>query len=45
MANDKLSAEVANEVVEGARAACKEAGIPLAGGHSIGCPESIFGLA
>lgn len=42
---DKLPAEVANKVVEGAREACKEAGIPLAGGHSIDAPEPIFGLA
>lgn len=42
---DKLPAEVANEVIEGARKACKEAGIPLAGGHSIDSPEPIFGLA
>jgi selenide, water dikinase len=42
---DKLSPEVANQVVAGGRAACAEAGIPLAGGHSIDCPEPIFGLA
>ncbi len=42
---DKLPAEVAREVLEGARSACKEAGIPLAGGHSIDSPEPIFGLA
>lgn len=42
---DKLSADVAREVIEGGRAACKEAGIPLAGGHSIDSPEPIFGLA
>jgi selenide, water dikinase len=42
---DKIPAEVANEVVEGARKACAEAGIPLAGGHSIDSPEPIFGLA
>lgn len=40
-----LPAEVANLVVEGARDACREAGIPLAGGHSIDSPEPIFGLA
>jgi selenide, water dikinase len=40
-----LSAEVANQVIEGSRAACAEAGIPLAGGHSIDSPEPIFGLA
>ncbi len=42
---DKLPAEVANQVLEGGRASCKEAGIPLAGGHSIDSPEPIFGLA
>ncbi len=42
---DKISNEVANTVVEGGRAICKEAGIPLAGGHSIDNPEPIFGLA
>ena len=32
-------------VIEGGRAACAAAGIPLAGGHSIDSPEPIFGLA
>jgi len=40
-----LPPEVAREVVRGGRAACDEAGIPLAGGHSIDAPEPIFGLA
>lgn len=40
-----IPAEVANEVIGGARAACADAGIPLAGGHSIDSPEPIFGLA
>lgn len=40
-----LPPEVANAVVEGSRRACAEAGIPLAGGHSIDSPEPIFGLA
>jgi selenide,water dikinase len=40
-----LSPEVAGLVVRGAQAVCKEAGIPLAGGHSIDAPEPIFGLA
>lgn len=40
-----LPPELANAVVEGARKACAEAGIPLAGGHSIDSPEPIFGLA
>lgn len=37
--------EAAHEVMEGARAICAEVGIPLAGGHSIDCPEPVFGLA
>jgi len=42
---DKLSADVARQVIDGGRAVCKDAGIPLAGGHSIDSPEPIFGLA
>lgn len=42
---DKLPPEVAGLVVEGGRQACADAGIPLAGGHSIDSPEPIFGLA
>lgn len=42
---DKLPAHVAKRVLEGARATCAAAGIPLAGGHSIDSPEPIFGLA
>jgi selenide,water dikinase len=42
---DKIPAAVAQQVLEGARSICLEAGIPLAGGHSIDSPEPIFGLA
>lgn len=42
---DKLPPEVAREVIRGARSICAEAGITLAGGHSIDSPEPIFGLA
>ncbi len=42
---DKLSSDVAQQVIKGGRAACEDAGIPLAGGHSIDSPEPIFGLA
>jgi len=42
---DKLSDEVARQVIDGGRAVCEDAGIPLAGGHSIDSPEPIFGLA
>ncbi len=40
-----LSEEVGAQVIEGGRAVCEDAGIPLAGGHSIDSPEPIFGLA
>ena len=40
-----LSSEVAQKVIDGGRHACAEAGIQLAGGHSIDSPEPIFGLA
>jgi selenide,water dikinase len=42
---EKLSTEIAAEVLRGARAVCAEAGIAIAGGHSIENPEPIFGLA
>ncbi len=42
---DKLDADVAREVIDGGRSVCEDAGIPLAGGHSIDSPEPIFGLA
>jgi selenide,water dikinase len=42
---DKIGPEIAGKVIAGGRAACMEAGIPLAGGHSIDSPEPIFGLA
>ncbi len=42
---DKLPAEVGQQVIEGGRQACKDAGVSLAGGHSIDAPEPIFGLA
>lgn len=42
---EKLGPELAQRVVEGGRSMCHEAGIPLAGGHSIDAPEPFFGLA
>lgn len=41
----KLSPSVAQRVLEGGRSICDEAGIPLAGGHTIDSLEPIFGLA
>ena len=40
-----LAPDIARKVVDGGRQACLDAGIPLAGGHSIDAPEPIFGLA
>lgn len=41
---ETLPAELAQQVLEGARSICAEAGIPLAGGHSIDSKEPLFGL-
>ncbi len=41
----KIAPELAGLVVKGAMSICSEAGIPLAGGHSIDSPEPIFGLS
>jgi selenide,water dikinase len=40
-----LDSEVARQVIDGGRYTCQQAGIQLAGGHSIDSPEPIFGLA
>lgn len=42
---EKLPAAIAQKVLDGSRAICAEAGITLAGGHSIDSAEPIFGLA
>src|SRR6187455_2095291 len=42
---EKLPAALAQRVLDGARQVCSEAGIPLAGGHSIDSAEPVFGLA
>lgn len=40
-----LDPAIARQVIEGGRFVCQQAGISLAGGHSIDAPEPIFGLA
>lgn len=40
-----LPAEVIREVLRGGEAVCAQAGIPIAGGHSIDSVEPIYGLA
>jgi len=42
---DGIPASMAREVLQAASALCKEAGIPLAGGHSIAISEPVFGLS
>jgi selenide,water dikinase len=42
---EKLPASLAKLVMDGARKVCAEAGIALAGGHSIDSAEPFFGLA
>ncbi|MFM7645416.1 MAG: selenide, water dikinase SelD [Sphingomonadales bacterium] len=42
---EKLPTPMAQQVIEGGRTVCEQAGIPLAGGHSIDNPEPIFGLS
>ncbi|QID17796.1 selenide, water dikinase SelD [Nitrogeniibacter mangrovi] len=41
---DKLPVEVIGEILEGGASVCAEAGIPVAGGHSIDVLEPIYGL-
>ncbi|HWY16267.1 MAG TPA: selenide, water dikinase SelD [Rhizomicrobium sp.] len=42
---DKLPVETVREILQGGASICAEAGIPVAGGHSIDAPEPIYGLA
>ncbi len=41
----KLPVETVRAILEGGASICAEAGIPVAGGHSIDAPEPIYGLA
>ena len=41
----KMPSEVMRRIMEGGADVCRDAGIPLAGGHSIDSPEPIYGLA
>jgi selenide,water dikinase len=42
---DKLPTGVVREILKGGASVCASAGIPVAGGHSIDCPEPVYGLA
>ncbi|MBV8465699.1 MAG: selenide, water dikinase SelD [Burkholderiales bacterium] len=41
---DKLPPEVIGRILEGGASVCRDAGIPIAGGHSIDALEPIYGL-
>ncbi|NIO43564.1 MAG: selenide, water dikinase SelD [Burkholderiales bacterium] len=41
---NKLPIEVIQRILAGGEAVCRDAGIPIAGGHSIDSPEPIYGL-
>src|SRR5271170_2825972 len=42
---DKLAVGLVREILQGGASICADAGIPVAGGHSIDAPEPIYGLA
>jgi len=42
---DKIPTEMVREILKGGAETCRDAGIPVAGGHSIDCPEPVYGLA
>jgi len=42
---DRLPVETVRDILQGGASICAEAGIPIAGGHSIDAPEPIYGLA
>src|SRR5262245_21717959 len=41
----KIPTEMVREILKGGASVCASAGIPVAGGHSIDCPEPVYGLA
>jgi selenide, water dikinase len=41
----KIPTEMVREILKGGASVCATAGIPVAGGHSIDCPEPVYGLA
>jgi selenide,water dikinase len=41
----KIEPDVVRQILAGGASVCATAGIPIAGGHSIDCPEPVYGLA
>ena len=42
---EKISASIAQQIIAGGKSICAQAGVSLAGGHTIDSPEPFFGLA
>lgn len=42
---DKVEPQTVRSILQGGASVCADAGIPVAGGHSIDAPEPIYGLA
>ena len=42
---DKIPTDLVRQILAGGAEVCGLAGIPIAGGHSIDCPEPVYGLA
>ena len=42
---EKIPVDIARQIIDGGRSICEDAGIPLAGGHSIDTLEPFFGLS
>lgn len=42
---DKIPREVVATILSGGEEVCRQAGIPVAGGHSIDCVEPVYGLS
>ena len=42
---DKMSTDQVQQILAGGSQACRDAGVPIAGGHTIDAPEPIYGLA
>lgn len=42
---DKMTTDQVQQILSGGTQACADAGVPIAGGHTIDAPEPIYGLA
>jgi selenide,water dikinase len=41
----KISTDTVRQILKGGASVCASIGVPVAGGHSIDCPEPVYGLA